>query len=107
MKKYYKVYANCCRAVNPISEIQVDDIRKEIRPLVDQVTESDRFLDLDLDWDNQFQVQDAIERIYETAFEILDDYEILNCGDFCIIVTEGVPRTRPNKCGFDTELILD
>lgn len=107
MKRYYKVYANCCRAINPVKEVQKTELTEVIEPLINATMETDKFDKMVVDWDNQVLVNQAVQRLYENALDTLEEHEILNCGDFCIIATTGIPRSRPNMCGFDTNLIVD
>lgn len=105
--KYWKVYGQNCKAVEPIKEIDIKQFNKEIEPLAQNVFESSEFNNLDIDWENSDQVQAATQKVYEQARTILDENEILSCGDYCIIACEDVPRARPCMCGFDTELVME
>ena len=107
MKRYYKVYANCCRVSNPIKEVQKSELTEVIAPLINAAIDSKEFDTMVADWDNQVMVNQAIQNIYEKAIDILEEHEQLNCGDFCVIATTGIPKSRPNMCGFDTYLLFD
>lgn len=105
--KYWKVYANNCNVSEPIKELTQDQLDEAIKPLVDQVTESERFQDMNINWDDAEQVQKAVNKVYEQAKTILEENESLSCGDYCIVKQDDVPQERPNMCGFDTELVLE
>lgn len=87
---YYKVYAQNCKAVEPIKEISENELRDAIEVLINQAMEID------------LVGPDNIDAAYEIAKAQLEEYEILNCGDYCIVKQDDVPQERPTMCGFDT-----
>lgn len=89
---YFKVYAQNCQAAEPIKEIAESDLNAAINELVNKA--------IDMDLVNP----DNVSAAYQTAKVQLDEYEILNCGDYCIVAQDSVPQERPTMCGFDTDI---
>lgn len=108
MKKCYQVYANCVRTTRPVRELNWSGALNLARDtLFEDWIDANRDVFCDV---SEERVEDAIcvvqsafdNRVYE-AFKA---EETINCGDFCIIFSEEEP-SRPNKCGFDGNLIFD
>ena len=96
--KYYKVYAQNCKAAQPISEVPEEKLNDELFPLVQQAIETGlvHFSD-----DDQ-KTNQAVNSAYKVAKDHLETTEIISCGDYCIEKSENVPQNRPTMCGFDT-----
>lgn len=90
---YFKVYAQCCKAVKPVEQIAESELRDQIEVLIDQGIDT-----------GLLQDADDIENAYEIAINHLEHTEILSCGDYCIVKQENVPQERPRMCGFDTNI---
>lgn len=92
---YYRVYAQNCKAVEPIKEISENDLRDAIEVLINQAMEID------------LVNPDNIDAAYDKALAHLEEIELLSCGDYCIVKQDTTPTERPNMCGFDTFIFED
>ena len=76
MKKYYKVYANCCIAAKAIKEIDKEDAKGYVIDAVDRYIDNQGIGDLepfhgiDLDEDDDDAVNAAWEKVYDKAIAL-------------------------------------
>lgn len=97
MKKYYKVYANCCIVPRAIKEIDKEDAKRYVLEAVDQYVDNQGFSDLepfhDIDWDEDDNdaVNAAFEKVYDKASEYFEKNDFYECGDFIIVYTDEYP----------------
>jgi hypothetical protein len=82
--KLYKVYANCVTTTNPIQEIDDADQLEAIDELIDYNLQ---YIDYD---DDDFEK--IYNRLYDEAIYILTTYEYLECGDYCLVYDNEIPK---------------
>ena len=100
---YFKVYAQNCKAIKPIIEINEKDLDDAIFPLVNNAIEGGL---IEFTEDDQ-ATNESINQAYAAARKQLEEEEILNCGDYCIVKQNDVPQERPNMCGYDSFIFED
>ena len=84
----YQIYSQNSTEVQPIKMISESELTEAIAPLVNKAVAGGLISD--------------VNKAYEVAKKHLDDVEILNCGDYCLVLQDDVPQDQPKECGFDT-----
>lgn len=102
MKKFWKVYAQCCRSARPIKEITKEEAENCIIEAVDSMVDIGDIDVPDIEDDNAFG--DFMGNLYDKAISIFDEKDMFNCGDYMVCQQEEMPD-RPNICGYDSILI--
>lgn len=100
---YFKVYAQNCKSVNPIVEVEEKNLNDAIFPLVNRAIE-DGFVEFSED---DQVTNENVNAAYEKAIASLNDIELLSCGDYCIVKQDTTPTERPRMCGFDVHIFED
>lgn len=98
----YRVYAQCCRNPQPIKEVY--DIDSYIDECTNRVAEQ-----LDTSWldeDDDKGYCAYYEVVWHLLSTELEENKYLDCGDYCIIIADERPDSRPNVCGYpDVDLV--
>lgn len=90
MTKLFKVYANCVTTTKPIQEIDDADKLEAIDELIDYNLQ---YIDYDDD-----DYEKIYNKLYDEAIYILTTYECLECGDYCLIYDNEIPKRGNVYC---------
>ena len=104
MSKLFKVYAQCAKSARPYQEIEFDDLKEYINEVVNDGFENG-YIDFSDEW--VCVPDDVMGMAYEKVKAHFDRVGVLNCGDYEIVKAGSIDElTRPNMCGWDTDIIF-
>lgn len=92
MKKYYKVYAQCCVSAKPIKEITRSEAEDYFKECVDRNWEDFSYsidnLEEMSDEDYNYLCEKKCNEYGENLEKILDEAGCIKCGDFDVVYDE-------------------
>ena len=101
--KIYKVYAQCCRGVKGITEIDLPKAKDLIIETVfDMLNNND--ISINVDYDDDEAVNKAYDELLDKALEYFEENDYFFCGDFEVIRSDEEP-TRAGSYGWTREFI--
>lgn len=101
--KIWKVYAQNCRAVEAIKEIDKEEAEKAFMALVNEGMQQD-IIPIETDEDGDI-TDEKYQEAWEAAVEKVENYfcreGFLNVGDYMLVLNDHKPTARPSMAGWD------
>jgi hypothetical protein len=101
--KIWRVYAQNCRAIEPIKEIDKAEAEKDFMALVNEGMQQDIIL-IETDEDGDI-TDEKYQEAWEAAVEKVENYfykeGFLSVGDYMLVLNDQKPTARPSMGGWD------
>lgn len=92
----FKVYAQCCKAVKPIE--QVDSITEGLWANIENLLDAGEIGN----YDDEQKVDEDIAKAWDVLTDSFKKTGVLLCGDYQIVRAERRSKVhRPNMCGWE------